>query len=311
MKKILLITILLILSIPSISIKAESGLQITPAVLDIVVTPGESTTGSFKLINNNEFSTILEISKGLRNDDNTVSIENFTNSSIEWINLGLDRITIESQKENTFNYTITIPASIDEGMYRPMFIFKLLSSNEDTGSITSLSQLLPFQFNIIVSKSGEYNGELSVSNLSTSKNILLDNNQNINFKLENLNVSPTKPIIRLQVVSPTNDVVYQSVQNENLSYLIKGKEISNILDISNIFNNEMSFGKYSVELFAKDTLTDKVVTQKTSFWFVPQQVLIILVLVLIVISAIGFAIYKFKNRKVSKKKQDKHLFMYK
>ncbi|MEO6728997.1 MAG: hypothetical protein ABIM99_03680 [Candidatus Dojkabacteria bacterium] len=311
MKKIFSTLILLLLLIPTYKISAETGLQITPAVNNLIVKPGDIVTGSFKIINNNEFETSLEISKGLRNLDDTISLDNFSNTSIDWIKLDIDNITIGSQKEHVFNYTITIPFDTQEGVYRPMFVFKLLTSIEDRGAITSLSQLLPFQFGLFVSFSGKYEGDVQIDRFGVNSSVLVGTDQKIDFNIKNINISPAKPIIRIQIVSPKGDVIYQSVQNENLSFLFKDKPITNTLDASSAFVTEPEFGRYSVEILTKDTLTDKAQTAKVYFWFIPQNIIYIVVSILVLIGFISLFIFRFKKNKRKINKEDKHLFMYK
>src|SRR6185369_12086419 len=102
MKRIL-ITIIMLLLIPGFLIKADSGLQISPAVSELNLKPGETYTGSFKITNNNEFKINLELTKGLKNEDNTIAIDNFKNISTEWIQTDINKVEINSQREQVFN----------------------------------------------------------------------------------------------------------------------------------------------------------------------------------------------------------------
>ena len=311
MKRFLTIALLIIFLFPFEKLKAESGLLITPAVNNLNLKPGETYTGSFKLINNNEFKVTLEVTKGLINDDDSISIDNFTNSSIDWIKLDTSSVEINSLKDRNFNYSITVPADTQEGYFRPMFVFKLIASQDESGAITSLTQLLPFQFNIFVSESGVYNGNLVIKSVAPGKKILVGNDQTINFNVVNSSNSPAKPLIRIQIVAPNGDIVFQSVQNESLSTLTKDKALTGIVDASSGFNENSSMGRYSIEVLAKDTLTGKSVTERVYFWFVPQNIILIAALILVLLILLSIFIWKLKRSSKKRRHQDKHLFMYK
>lgn len=309
MKKFILI-ILLIQPLLFTSLKAESGLEISPANNDLILKPGESYSGTFRLNNNNEFDASLEALKGYLDSNNKVSLDNFTNESPNWIRVDFEETILKSQHSGDYGYSIDIPSDAQEGVYRPLLVFKLSSTTEESGSVTSLNQLLPFQLNIFVSESGVYNGQMAITDLNVANKFLIGSDQVINYKLENKNSSPTKPFIRLQIVSPDNQIIYQTVQNESLTYLLNTNVFSNSLEAKNIFNKDMQLGRYSVEIFAKDLLTDKTISQKIYFWYIPQNILLLIVGVIIVL-ILMLVVRFWLKRNLGKKKKEKHLFMYK
>ncbi len=308
-KIIILITILFVLPFKPLS--AETGLQISPAVNDLIAKPGEAYVGSFTIKNKNEYNISLEPQKGLLDNQSNIQLENFSNASTEWIKLDGPETILNSQKEVTYNYSVNIPQDSQEGFYRPMFIFKLLAEQTESGTTTSLTELLPFQFNIFVSESGVYNGNIEIRKLGISSSVLVGTQQNIDFSIMNTSSSPSKPLIRIQVVSPSSDIIYQTVQNENLSAVYKDQSLANTLNISSAFKPDSKIGRYTVELISVDTLTSKTTSRKVAFWYIPQEVIYLILIILFLLIIFAFIVKKIRRNAKVNKKQDKHLFMYK
>ncbi|MFS8130546.1 MAG: hypothetical protein ACMG57_01065 [Candidatus Dojkabacteria bacterium] len=311
MKKIIKLTIIIFILIPLKFAYADSGLLISPAVNDLILKPGEAYAGTFNIRNNHEYNISLELQKGSLTSKGEVSLDSSNDVSTQWISTNQTNVAINSFKDLTYNYSINIPLDAQEGFYRPMFILKLSSEQNESGAVTSLTQLLPFQLNIFVSENGKYDGFLKINKLNVGSTILIGNQQKVDFAVSNINPSPSKPLIRIQVLSPEGEIIYQSVKNESLLIINQNQEIAQSLNISDSFNDGSKIGRYTIELYVKDILTSREVTSRIAFWYLPQPYVNAVVVILFVLVLVALLTLKIKRNIIKNRKEDKHLFMYK
>ncbi|MEP7104051.1 MAG: hypothetical protein ABI721_05065 [Candidatus Dojkabacteria bacterium] len=313
MKKFFLILFILTSYLPFSKVHAEGGIEVTPSFSELKLKPGESYAGSFLIKNNNEYNVLLDVSKGEITPDGKINLETNNNSSSNWITTVHANIRINSLNEFTFTYSIKIPDGITDQTIQPIFILKLVNDGTESGATTGISQLIPFQFRILVNQTGEYNADLDIVKLQASKSILIGSDQTIAFEVKNPSTSPAKPLIRLQVVSPDNQIIYQSVENENLSVLLTDQSILKENNISNAITTDLKPGRYNIELLVTDTLTSKSTIQKLSFYYIPLQIFIIIVILTIAFVILATLLLRFRKRKSFEKvtKKRNHIFMHK
>lgn len=238
------------------SIKAQTtGIEVTPASGEIVVTPGDSFSGTYVYRNNESSAIVGKISVGeiingeLFDDINKIDVE-------EWFKFDNTEVSILSGEQQEINFTVTVPLNVTMKTYEILILLNVTSDVSDSGE-SNLGQNLkvPYSIRLTINEESRYDGLVTVTKLDVKTPIVFDGNINIDVEMQNISGSITKPLGRFQVISLGGNQIFQEVINEQLDILnskeTKAQNISFKIDPSDI----KILGQYKVQFLIIDTLT--------------------------------------------------------
>ncbi len=307
MKKIIVFTILAFFALSLTKVHAQDhGIVVTPARLEIKANDIQNKVFEFEVKNTGNNQVNVEVLRAEMLDNNIKFKDLEASSPANWIEfINKDKFTIDPNSEAKMQFKLKNVVDHDAS---PLILIKI---KNDSNEGATFEQNIPFQITIL--SATQNNNEVLIEQFEASKNIVFDN-VSFNIKLKNsVEKALSKPIAYFQVLNPRGEVVQQSIINESLASLKNNENLSKVievnllgnLDFSNIVKSIGNTGEYKAELLVVDTITQKSVIKKISFYYIPWVLPIAVILLLVVV--ISLVLFIRKPRK-AKDKQIKDEF---
>jgi len=264
---------------------ASNGIEISPASETLSLKPGNNSIKSFIIKNNDAFDVAFNIKLG-EIIDNITLLENFPNdNSANWVKINNTLFTLKVGESKEITYTLNIPNSSPNGIYYPLIAMHITQAQLHPLTDTALlDENIAYKLKIQVSNDTSNFNAIKISTFNINKTLVIDNQCTFNIILENANPKQfSKPIIYFHILDANNSIITQSIINEGLDSLnLDQKWEKNFnIDFSQLKIN--SIGQFKSEILVVDTITNKSLIQKVSFYFIPSQYILITFIIITIL----------------------------
>jgi hypothetical protein len=315
------------LQAPSEAPPTGINLTISPVFLNLVTDPGQDTSSSFRVTNNNNFKEYLEISvkKFVANptgDSPVIQDADKEDEFVSWVSFSEQEFTVDPNQTKTIRFTINPPEEANLGYYYA-FVVQRISATRGAGvgpaiaGSTALPVLmevkspnakrevqivdfktdklfyeyLPTEFRIIVKNTGNVH-------IAPSGDIFIDSlwNKEVGLVSANKGRGNILPDSQRTYVSAWDDglIVRVPKQENGVSVQDNGKTIYETkFDIEKPIS-KFRFGRYTANLILvyDNGERDIPLEAQVSFWVIPWR----LFLVVFTIILAPFILYRFYRR---------------
>lgn len=305
------ITLLILGSINQRKTMAQGfNLEVSPAKVNIQLTPGETYTQTFRVSNysgapksfsiyTQDFTVADQTGKPLFLDQEDLK---YPYSLSKWINLEETQIEVADEEVKEVEVKIEVPENAEAGGHYAAFIVQTGSPLEDTTEAesagTGIGAVGRIAALILGNVSGDIVEDLDVVSFKTDKTIYYEHNPNITFTAEvqnkgNTHLVPTGAIFLEGGSNYTNNAV---IFNNKLAAILPDTPARLIKEYTQLKSESAvpAFGKVNATLLLKyqnstrdnsnsgntPTTEDNrnEITVQTSFWLIPRNFVVGIVL---------------------------------
>lgn len=225
---------------------------ITPINYDLSLRPGNSRELSVTVKNDLAVAAMFSLKSSVFSSDGRLSANADGVEVAKWLTYSTGEIVLEPGTTGSLNYSLTIPEGAKAGVYYLANIVTLTQPTEaSTGNSSAVIAEVAQRVNLNVLASDAAKPSLSISNLS-GPGLLISGAAGYNWQVQNTSPLFTKPVIYLQVVSPSGEITNQQIVNSELSLLGPGEFEGNVLAAnSEVFKEP---GIYRFEMLVLDSV---------------------------------------------------------
>lgn len=270
----------------------QVSISVSPQSLDLSINPGESVTNVFRITNGSDQSiTLATTPKNFlpRGNEGAIElIEDDTAFSLaEWISVSPEEaVTVGAKRTVDFEVTISAPTNAQPGGHFGSVVFRTVP-DEREGSAALISQEIAPVILVKIPGDADESGEITSFEATRQ---LWSNQDSISFEA---------------IVANTGNVHYQprgqiTIKNmfgaEVAQIQVEGRNV--IPGAERIFDAQWQdygnrLGKYSADLTLVYGVDNSILADSTSFYVIPYQRIIPIV---IAIAILGFIIFKSRKR---------------
>lgn len=271
MKSIVIFLVFSILSFFSSTVNADAStyVSISPLYSDIKLKQEEVYNGFFNIKNSTEYKLTLEIS------EKDIINSSITESNSKWVSISEINQIIDSGEDQRIEFTLNIPRETNPGVY-----YKYIQVNFINENNSLLSYTLGYNLNIIIDSLFTKDFGNTISSINVNQKLLIEESQKLYLTINNASPNTfTRPLVNINLLSPTGVMVNSKVLNDSLSILDAPNMYEIELDIPNtgIFN----IGQYTIQILVTDTLSGKSIYKNLTFFYIGKSYLIIFLVTLV------------------------------
>lgn len=302
-----ILTAVALLILPTAPVWAQqrqggSGLQITPTRHEISVDPGAEKTIAIGLKNVSGIDVVAKVAVNDFEADNTTgnpkinvdSSKQFPRSIKKFLRGTQDLPLTKDEVKNT-NLTVSVPKDTPPGAYYGIVRYQAIPKDQGQTDKTSVSLTASVGVIVLLDVPGEVTESMNAVSIKPERNgkttsFFTNAPDKLAVELKNTGNSFIKPFGKVSITKKGGKEVY--------SYELNNTDPrGNVLPGSTrIFRdgikNVSSFGKYTATASIGYGKTGQVVTLRSSFWVVPTTYLIGMFVLLLLVVALGFVLYR-------------------
>lgn len=286
--------------------------SVSPAIIDIQLDPGQSTTYEIKLYNETKEDVFINgsiekfIPKGERGEAQVVPFD-IADKAVNWLKLPNNSIVLKPGEEISVPVIVEVPTTADVGGY---YLAVMWESSSGPKTEKSHQTLISSRIGVLMllEVKGDFNRNLEIVDFNLVENKKFYSNSALDFflKLRNtgsVHLRPEGSIIIKDFLGRTTDVLSVNFEkgailpNTTRVFSIGWKNQDDKLNIISGFTNQFTnfaFGRFSAKAII-DYDTDKTLeSNNIYFWIIPWPLILIILFVLIIIFLIA---RKIKNKK--------------
>jgi len=278
---------------------AAEELQITPPANKIwELTPGEQVITQFSVTNKTDISLKVTFDQAeyLAIQDKYVYPPVDVNSSSYWLTTETASAVLAPDEQKYIDLLIKVPDNVATGAYTPV-LFTTYTS-ETAPSVTNTEIQLAPSFKVPINILGEdVESNLTLS-IRADQRIFSFNRPEFSVEAKNTGNTYLSPLLRLQVISPTLDRIYDETMNAGLSLVYPDMNLTQEFLLDNVDMNSLSsLGKYEIQLLGEDSTNSVSEFTSLTFYVIPlPAVFIALALLFLCIGAGSLSLYKSRKR---------------
>ncbi len=282
---------------------AAEELQITPPATQIwKLTPGEQVITQFSVTNKTDIALKVTFDQAeyLAIQDKYVYPPVDVNSSSYWLTTETASVVLSPGEQRYIDMLIKVPDNVATGAYTPVLFTTYTSDTAPSVNNTEI-QLAP-SFKVPINILGEDVESKLTLNIRTDQQMFSFNKPEFSIEAKNTGNTYLSPLLRLQVISPTLDRIYDETLNAGLSLIYPDMGLSQEFVLDSVDMNSLSsLGRYEIQLLGEDSANGVSEFASLTFYVIPlPAVFIAFALLLLGIVMGSLALYKDRKRKQKK-----------
>lgn len=218
---------------------------------------------------------------------NSASISSFVN--------GLEDVTLNPGEDKNLSYVVNIPSDAAPGGYYGAITYRAVpadQANPESGEVALTANVASL---VLIEVPGDITEQIQVTNVKVSKDgkagsFFTNKPDRVGIGIKNNGNSFSKPFGTISVTDMSGKQVYSYELNNSTPR-------GNVLPKSSrTFTDELKNigkpGRYTVTSNVSHGTGGEVLTQKTSFWYIPVWLLVALIIVVVGIAGGAFYLYR-------------------
>lgn len=274
--------------------QAESiTLGISPTQLDLTANPGEKITNTLRLTNASDAPVDIEtIAENFvpSGEEGAVDIteDRTTFALAEWITVSPDKATLQSKATQDFEVSISVPSNAEPGSHFGTVVFRTIPPEDQSAQALVSQEIAPV---ILVKIAGDVRESSEIESFKSDKQ-LWSNESSINLTARVKNTGSTH-------FKPTGQIVIKNMFGKKVATLELPKQNvlpDSIRALTTTWQKpKYSIGRYTAELTVVSGENNEIRTAKTSFYIIPYQTIMP---ILIILTVVGYILFKARKRLV-------------
>ena len=277
MAGILILTILLGFHSNTLYAADDTGVSISPAIIEETVDPGVMKEYYVTIQNQNNFEQIFYISTKNIVDVEDGGIPIFASSQLEktgmeladWIKLSTDKVTLPAGASQQFNFFVEVPGDAPPGSH-----FGSIFISVDPPEMNESGAAVAYEVANIISLrvSGEANENANIRQFSTNSFFYGSKNVDFSVRIENEGNVLVRPTGPLEITNMLGQKVDTIIFNESQGAIFPGK----VREYSINWTGEgTGFGRYEaiVSPIYGDSGAKRTISSTVSFWILPMNII--------------------------------------
>lgn len=284
-----------------------SGLTLSPTRGEFIVEKGKTDTITISLKNKSGAPIIAKVEVDDFVADNKtgepkiqISGTNTSAASIKKFLLNVEDVSLDTDETKKVVIPVLIPSDAVSGSYYGVIRYTAIASNTEKKQGSQVGLTASVGYIALITVPGNITEQIQAQNIAVSRNdvngsLFIAPPTKANVSLKNIGNGFSKPFGRVSITKGGKEVYsYEMNNSDPRSSILPGSSRTFTNDIKNV----SSFGRYTISTGVSYGSGGTILTLKSSFWVLPLWTVILLVLLLIVVSSVGYALY----RRISKSK---------
>ncbi|MBD3311223.1 MAG: hypothetical protein GF349_01845 [Candidatus Magasanikbacteria bacterium] len=244
------------------------ALSIFPLRQTVVINPGESSQVEL-LVKNEKDETVEilpEVDAFTIDGQSGAAIFGVDDVAVSWINLSNESLVLEPGEDSGFVFSVQVPANAEPGTHYLGLFAKTIPSEGQIGVGSRVGSLL------FLHVAGTIKEQLIRQDFSSDERIYFSKPVELKLKLENVGTTHVVPEGRIIVKNLFGDVVDDMAINPNKRKVVPhtswhGEYTIESLDLKDL-------GPNKIQLVLNYGMTNQVITESISFWYLPTWVIL-------------------------------------
>lgn len=286
--------------------RAETGVEIKPALIEDRVEPGKTFSSALIVSNvSRQAQTFYLIKRditgvdaqGHPTFDDTQSSHDYQMSS--WISLSADQITIPGGQSKQVPFSVNVPQTASPGGHFAIIFVSLQPVKPDTNGSS-----IGYQVGSILSLqiAGDVHETLQIREFRTDRSIYSTPEVKLITKVENSGNTLLKPYGPVEITDMFGRKVATLTMNETAAGIFPGS----IREFNLTWHGgKLSLGRYQVVMgLSYGTVGSQTATATTSFWVLPLKIILpVIAVILLFILILYFGVKYYVRRKMNALRQ--------
>jgi hypothetical protein len=290
-----------------------SGLIISPTRTELEISPGKSDKVSITLrnVSGGDITAKAEVndfeSDGTTGEPKIIADPNHqTTASIKNFLTNLGDVELKKDEKKDFDVGVNIPANTPAGAYYGIIRYTAVTKTNESGEGGRVSLNASVGTIVLIEVPGNITEQIQVKSVKALKDnkagsFFLKAPNKVATDIKNNGNSFSKPFGRISINAMGGKEVYSYELNNTdpKANILPGSSRVFTDDLKNISKP----GRYTIIANISHGRGGEVITFKSSFWYVPAWILIVLIVVLLALVVGAYVLYRRRFSRPSKRRK--------